>query len=164
MTYYPEKASVIANMNLYHTAGSSAVVGNYVSWSAQETTGFDFPLSQSGAAFTLPDDGNVYVLEASLAPGGTSTSQLGVSFGWELDASGVIVGNKAIGTVLLNNAEYTLGFWGDERARCVVVPSGSAVVARLMITDVHGSPVSTLDGSRFAQDAKARAVVWQLLS
>jgi len=134
-------------------------VGSYVSWGSQAATGHDFTLTQSGATFTIPDDGHTYILEASLGPAASGdVTQYGVTFQWQLDGT-TLVGNQAFAAAMLNDVEYQVGFWGDERARCYV--RGGAV-ARVRIGQVHGNAVASLDGARYTWDAKARVLVWRL--
>lgn len=159
MTYMPERTSVTSAVNLYYGASGTASVGAYVSWASKAVTGHDFTLTQSGSTFTIPDDGHTYILEASLAPStADSVTRYGVSFQWQLDGS-TLAGNRAFGASMLNDVEYQVGFWGDERARCYV--RGGAV-ARVQIQQVHGGAVTTLDGARYTWDAKARVLVWKL--
>lgn len=161
MSYLPERSSISAKSNIYYNASGAASVGSYVSWASQGVTGHDFTLTQSGTTFTIPDDGNTYILEAALAPAANETTQYGVSFQWERDAA-TLIGNAAVGLVMLNDAEVATGFWGDERARCYVRATGASVTCRVKITAVHGGAPSSLDGARYLWDAKARVVVWKI--
>lgn len=161
MSHLPERHIASFNFNVYHNASATVAVGNYVSWSSQHTTGHDFSLAQSGDTITLYATGHTYILEASLAPyTSSSLGSDGLSFQWEV--GGAMVGNQAIGLVLLNDAEYTMTQWADERARCYVRPTGSTLSAKLKITAIHGTTPTGVDTFRSGYPARARLFVWRL--
>lgn len=161
MTYYPSPHRIATECNVYHTATATISVGSAISWGAQHTTGYDFSLSRpSNSTFTVPNDGHTYVFEAALAPAtpdGVAASY-GVGHRWEVD--GTAKGNSAIGNTMINDAETVIGLWADERARVYVRSTGSDVSVVLKINAVYGT-IGSIDGNRYAFDAKARVLVWR---
>lgn len=161
MTYYPSPHSITAECNVYHTATATISVGSSVSWGATHTTGYDFSITRpDNATFTVPNDGHTYVFEAALAPATPNgvTASYGVAHRWYVD--GVAEGNTAIGNTMINDAETAIGLWADERARVYVRSTGGDISVTLKITAVYGS-IGSIDGNRYAFDAKARVLVWR---
>jgi hypothetical protein len=163
MTYLPERSGTSPKVNIYYNATGAVSVGTAISWSTKGSTGHDFTMTQSGATFTVPNDGHVYIFEAALAPdtpNNVSTSY-GVSFRWYDD--GGASGNIATGQTMINDAEVKMGFWADERARCYVKATSASHSVQLKITAVHGTAPGAVDGGpSYSWDANARVLVWRL--
>jgi hypothetical protein len=159
MSYLPHVERISAGINLYHTASATIANGAAVSWANSATTGHDFSISKTASDWTVPVDGNVYVFEASLAPGANDLGDIGVTFQWYVD--GVAAGNIAIGYACLTDSEASANAKGDERARCVVQAVSASSTVTLKINQILGTPVS-VDDDLFAYEARARAVVWRL--
>lgn len=163
MSYLPKRLAVNSQFNLYHVASVSSVAVNQdVAWASQATTGYDFTFSQSGADFYIPNDGHTYIFEASLAPTTNNLSSDGVSHQWYDITNSGFIGNAAIGLVALNDAEYVMSEWADERARCYVRATSGTIRIRLRITAIHGVTPTGVDGTYFPYETRARCVVWRL--